>query len=192
MKFFGGQVFNLPIEEALKRKFLVNYYYHPIFVYATAIEEQNFEKQTQRIISCFRNKRCINPDELVKAFNNGDISALVAIKCLDEGINIPSITDALILSSNDDYREFVQRRGRILRLYGDKQCAHIYDVIVLPSPELKGWAEIEFRRYREYARLAINAEALLEQLNNEIATYDINEEDLDVYDYENMEVEADE
>lgn len=71
--------------------------------------------------------------ELVDAFNKQEISALVAIRCLDEGINIPSIKSALILSSNDDYREFVQRRGRILRTYGNKKYANIYDVIVLPS-----------------------------------------------------------
>src|SRR5699024_11635041 len=66
-------------------------------------------------------------------FNKGEISALVAIRCLDEGINIPSIKSALILSSNDDYREFVQRRGRILRTYKEKKSAKIYDVIVLPK-----------------------------------------------------------
>ena len=47
--------------------------------------------------------------QLVDSFNKGEISALAAIRCLDEGINIPSIKSALILSSNDDYREFVQR-----------------------------------------------------------------------------------
>ena len=61
--------------------------------------------------------------ELVDAFNKGELTALAAIRCLDEGINIPSIKSALILSSNDDYREFVQRRGRILRLYKNKQYA---------------------------------------------------------------------
>ena len=67
--------------------------------------------------------------DLVELFNDGDIDVLAAIRCLDEGINIPSIKCALILSSNDDYREFVQRRGRILRTYGDKKHANIYDVI---------------------------------------------------------------
>ena len=275
MNFFGGQVYNLPIEDALARKFLVPYYYHPIFVNATEDEENKFRYYTKQIISCFKNKICINPDKLVKAlrgrlrvismakekleniegfvskmnakdhfivycgdgklfdstgeelrhinfvkrvldnmnyrvsqftasenmnermdlvraFNNGDISSLVAIRCLDEGINIPSITDALILSSNDDYREFVQRRGRILRLYKDKEYANIYDVIVLPSVELTAWAMIEFRRYMEYARLAINSDELMNKLDSEIASYGISYEDIDVYDYDDMEVECDE
>ena len=102
--------------------------------------------------------------DLVDAFNEGAIDALAAIRCLDEGINIPSINGALILSSNDDYREFVQRRGRILRIYGKKEYANIYDVIVLPSHDTTKMAEIELRRYYEYARLAINSDELLSNL----------------------------
>ena len=64
----------------------------------------------------------------------------------------------MILSSNDDYREFVQRRGRILRLYDGKESAVIYDVVVLPSDEMTEWAKIELRRFREYAKLSLNYE----------------------------------
>ena len=109
--------------------------------------------------------------ELVEQFNEGAIDALVAIRCLDEGINIPSIQGALILSSNDDYREFVQRRGRILRVDGVKKYANIYDVIVLPSYETGKMAEIEFRRFYEYARLAENKDELLAQLEHLAADY---------------------
>ena len=214
MDWFGGQVFNLPIEVALEKGFLVPYNYYPIYVYATEEEENKFKYHTQKILSCFRKNKCINPDllvkslrnrlriismseekktrideiidrveekdhvvvycgdgklfdeqtgeelrhiqsikrvlnkhgfkasqftatenmadrmELVDAFNKQEISALAAIRCLDEGINIPSIKSALILSSNDDYREFVQRRGRILRTYGDKKYANIYMKII--------------------------------------------------------------
>ena len=110
-------------------------------------------------------------------FNDGDIDVLAAIRCLDEGINIPSITGALILSSNDDYREFVQRRGRILRKYGDKQSANIYDVIVLPSYDTPKMAEIELRRFYEYARLAENKDELLVQISTIAAKYGLEESD---------------
>jgi superfamily II DNA or RNA helicase len=116
--------------------------------------------------------------ELVEMFNEGSLDALVAIRCLDEGINIPSITGALILSSNDDYREFVQRRGRILRTYGSKESANIYDVIVLPSVETDKMAEIELRRFYEYARLAENKDELLHQLENLADDYGL---DLDTF-----------
>lgn len=276
MEFFGGQVFNLPIEVALERGFLVPYYYHPIYVYATEDEEGKFRYHTQRILSCFKNNRCINPDllvkslrnrlrvismaeakqtqideiinriserdhfvvycgdgrlfdnnsgeelrhiqsvkrvltahgfkssqftatenmavrmELVDAFNKGEISAMAAIRCLDEGINIPSIKSALILSSNDDYREFVQRRGRILRKYNNKAFANIYDVIVLPAHDMQGWAKIELRRFHEYARLALNWADLELELQSQLAMYGLAVEDVDVYDYEDMEVTVDE
>ena len=130
--------------------------------------------------------------ELVDSFNKGEISALVAIRCLDEGINIPSIKSALILSSNDDYREFVQRRGRILRTYKEKKSAKIYDVIVLPKSDMRQWAIIELRRFHEYARLALNWDDLQDQLDDMLTEYGLTLEDVDVYDYEEMEDSEDE
>lgn len=276
MKFFGGQVFNLPIESALEHGFLVPYYYYPIYVSATDSEVAQFRLYTQKILSCFKDGKCINLDlltkslrgrlrvismssekmdridsileqisekdhlvvycgdgrlfdnhtgaelrhiqavkkvlsehgykasqftatesmtdrmELVDAFNKSEITALAAIRCLDEGINIPSIKSALILSSNDDYREFVQRRGRILRLYKNKTSAKIYDVIVLPPQELSAWAKIELRRFREYAHLALNWDDLEPDLNANLLSYGLTEDDVNVYDYEAMEVDVDE
>ena len=61
---------------------------------------------------------------------NGGI--LVSIKCLDEGVDIPSTTDALILASSQNPREFIQRRGRILRNSAGKLFAHLYDAITVP------------------------------------------------------------
>jgi superfamily II DNA or RNA helicase len=116
--------------------------------------------------------------QLIDSFNKGYIEYLVAIRCLDEGINIPSIKSALILSSNDNYREFVQRRGRILRLYNGKTVAHIYDVIVLPSLSNDSFAKIEFRRYYEYSRLALNKEFLLNQLEHYLERYHLTYDDI--------------
>lgn len=53
VNFFGGQVFNLPIEEALERHFLVPYKYHPIFVTATEDEENRFNQISANMASCF-------------------------------------------------------------------------------------------------------------------------------------------
>jgi superfamily II DNA or RNA helicase len=60
--------------------------------------------------------------------NRGGV--LLAIKCLDEGIDIPLINRALILASSTNPREYVQRRGRVLRRSPGKYSAQIYDVIV--------------------------------------------------------------
>lgn len=57
---------------------------------------------------------------------------VVAIKCLDEGIDIPATSHALILASSQNPREFIQRRGRILRRSENKNFAYLYDIIVVP------------------------------------------------------------
>lgn len=44
---------------------------------------------------------------------------LVSIKCLDEGVDIPKVSHALILASSQNPRQFIQRRGRVLRIYPD-------------------------------------------------------------------------
>jgi superfamily II DNA or RNA helicase len=62
--------------------------------------------------------------------DNGGV--LVSIKCLDEGVDIPSATHALILASSQNPREFIQRRGRILRKSPGKHFAHLYDAITIP------------------------------------------------------------
>lgn len=62
---------------------------------------------------------------------NGGI--LVSIRCLDEGVDIPATTHALILASSKNPREFIQRRGRILRKYEGKYYAQLFDAIVVPT-----------------------------------------------------------
>lgn len=61
---------------------------------------------------------------------NGGI--LVSIKCLDEGVDIPSTTHALVLASSQNPREFIQRRGRILRKSKGKHYAYLYDAVTVP------------------------------------------------------------
>ena len=116
---------------------------------------------------------------IIELFSRGDITSLVAIKCLDEGINIPSIKTAIILSSGDDYREFVQRRGRILRMDNTKDKALIIDFIILPSLNSPEIAKIELRRYNEYAKLALKNEELQHELFTLLKRYDISYADID-------------
>lgn len=71
-------------------------------------------------------------DETLEYFRrNGGI--LVSIKCLDEGVDIPATTHALILASSKNPREFIQRRGRVLRKADRKYYSHLYDVIAVPN-----------------------------------------------------------
>lgn len=69
---------------------------------------------------------------ILEKFADGDIQALVAIRCLDEGVDVPKTETAYILASSLNPRQFVQRRGRVLRRTPGKEFAHIYDFIVVP------------------------------------------------------------
>jgi superfamily II DNA or RNA helicase len=61
-----------------------------------------------------------------------DIQAVVAVKCLDEGIDVPQVHQAILLASSTSEREFVQRRGRILRRAEGKRYAHLIDLFTVP------------------------------------------------------------
>jgi len=85
-------------------------------------------------ISKFTSEEDAAERERIKAdFDEGEhLQAVVAIRCLDEGVNIPSIKTAFILASSTNPKEYVQRRGRVLRLFEGKNYAVIYDFITLP------------------------------------------------------------
>lgn len=70
--------------------------------------------------------------EMTLSYFSSNGGVLVSIKCLDEGVDIPSTTHALILASSQNPREFIQRRGRILRKSPGKHFAHLYDAITMP------------------------------------------------------------
>ena len=70
--------------------------------------------------------------EIKDRFISEKIQAIVAIKCLDEGVNIPDIKIAFILASTTNPKEYIQRRGRVLRIAPNKEYAEIYDFITLP------------------------------------------------------------
>ncbi|WP_413200329.1 DNA phosphorothioation system restriction enzyme [Nostoc piscinale] len=101
---------------------------------------------------------------LRRQFENGELQGLVAIRCLDEGVDIPAIKTAVILSSSGNPRQFIQRRGRVLRPHPSKERATIYDMIVLPPDLDRETIEVErnllrkeLRRFVEFADLADNA-----------------------------------
>lgn len=70
--------------------------------------------------------------EIKQMFTDGDLQIITAIKCLDEGVNIPAIKKAFILASSTNPKEYIQRRGRVLRKAKDKDYAEIYDFITIP------------------------------------------------------------
>lgn len=120
--------------------------------------------------------------QTIDLFKQDDIQFLIAIKCLDEGVDIPSCQSAIILSSSSNEREYIQRRGRVLRLYQGKEIATIFDLVVLPfipDGEESYISELDYKivRYElerayEFAKDAKNsADALLtiNRLNRSVA-----------------------
>ena len=86
---------------------------------------------------------------------------LVSIRCLDEGVDIPDVSHALILASSQNPRQFIQRRGRVLRRAPDKHLAILHDAIVTPvsaddEPEQISLLRSELVRAIEFADHAIN------------------------------------
>ena len=95
-------------------------------------------------------------------FKNGDIDALVSMKVLDEGIDLPICKTAYILASTRNPRQYVQRRGRILRKHPTKTFATIYDFIIMPAlgsentSASKSLQKAEEDRAHDFRKLAIN------------------------------------
>jgi superfamily II DNA or RNA helicase len=106
-------------------------------------------------------------NEVLDQFKAGKIHVIASMKCLDEGVDIPRAEHAIFCSSTGNPRQFIQRRGRILRTHPDKDIAIIHDLIVVPdlsqsstfSDSFKterSLVEKELERVMYFASLAIN------------------------------------
>lgn len=114
-------------------------------------------------------------------FAQGMYQVVTAIKCLDEGVNIPGIKTAFIMSSSRNPKEFVQRRGRLLRKSDNKKKAVIYDFITLPREidnvipsdieEDKTIVVGEIARMVEFGRLSDNPEVTDDFVNQIMTAY---------------------
>lgn len=97
----------------------------------------------------------------ISNFAEGKLGVLLAIRCLDEGVDIPSATTGIILASSGNVKEFIQRRGRLMRPFKGKSKSVIYDFCVLPESEDDplqdlGLVQVELRRISEFAEDALN------------------------------------
>ena len=124
---------------------------------------------------------------LLKMFEKGEIQVLVAIRCLDEGVDIPAARSAFILASSTNPRQFIQRRGRVLRRAPGKTKADIYDLIVLPETDdavygakefnrIRSLVRNEFKRAAEFAEIAENgpvARSILKDLTKQLNLFTI-------------------
>jgi len=115
---------------------------------------------------------------IMQNFLNEQINAMVAIRVLDEGFDVPSCARAFLLASSTNERQFIQRRGRILRQYLGKKKAVIYDFIVLPYQNYTGvygssLVRNELFRLFEFARIALNRDDSLTRADEIAQTYQV-------------------
>lgn len=116
-------------------------------------------------------------ENIIEQFKDHSFQVLVAIKCLDEGIDIPSARRAIIMASSTNPREFIQRVGRVIRTDTGKDNAEIFDLIVVPDIKhintdlLKFEIEIfskEQNRIFDISENAQNSVEVLKQIDKEL------------------------
>lgn len=112
--------------------------------------------------------------EILKDIKNGSIDALLAIRCLDEGVDVPELVNGFILASSTNPRQYIQRRGRVLRKAAGKKLARIFDFIVVPPDICDSEIDCfhierklflrELRRILEFAETARNGMQAIDSL----------------------------
>ena len=111
-------------------------------------------------------------------FASGSVSTIVAIKCLDEGVDVPATKNAIIMASTGNPREYIQRRGRILRRFKGKEYSVLFDFVVIPGNDEPSAEEVqivqsEYTRYKEFSDLSLNKSENDELMDNLLKKYDI-------------------
>lgn len=156
-----------------------------VLIYTSAKNPEQFEN-TSKVLSELdirwapvTQETTKNPtllDQTLKTFEGGGYQVLLAKKVLDEGLDIPAIKEAFLMASSMVEREWIQRRGRVLRLYPGKDFAVVHDLLALPPAYVGGYEYIKATRkilvteleralsFAKYARNASGAEGIFERL----------------------------
>jgi superfamily II DNA or RNA helicase len=120
-------------------------------------------------------------ESILEDFANGDLEVLTSMKCLDEGVDVPRSEMAIFCASTGNPRQFIQRRGRILRTHKDKKYAYIHDLVVVPDIgadcvdyEMERKLILsELRRVRDFASLSRNLDYSYTELEEVLNFYNV-------------------
>jgi len=124
----------------------------------------------------------VTREKLLKEFGEGGYKCLIAMNCLVEGIDVPATRTAIIMASTGNPRQYVQRRGRVLRKFEGKTKAYIYDFIVIPPSSLSSRliSEIErsiirkeLERVSDFLETADNKLEVINKLSNTMLDYGV-------------------
>jgi superfamily II DNA or RNA helicase len=154
----------------------------------------NFGYRTYQFLGETKNRA-----KILNQFKNGELEILTAMKALDEGVDIPITKNAIFCASTGNPRQFIQRRGRVLRIYEGKEYANIYDMIVTPSIDLminedKELMDMEVRIFKSELKRVANflysSENMMEVINDKIREV-AEKYNLDVFKLINENIEND-
>ena len=264
--FFGGTVYDLNLKDAIKKGFLINYYYYPIYADLNDEEYEQYRILTRTIARLLNSKipekkmlemtllkraRIIrdaeskfekfidwikiqkddmkytliycsekqivkvkkklnqegitnreitakNPSkpseriDIIKYFSSGNYDCIVANRVLDEGVDIPAAKNCIMLASTGNPKQFIQRRGRVLRKFdgtykdhSKKEYAKIYDILIIPDissnyteEEIKieqGIAASQIKRQKEMASAALNHDECMKEISKLNDKFGIND-----------------
>ena len=118
-------------------------------------------------------------NKMLRQFANGELDVLTSMKCLDEGVDVPRSEMAIFCSSTGNPRQFIQRRGRILRTHPDKHIAVIHDLVVAPMINQsqasfkteQNLLKNELKRVQNFALLSENSSDSIIELEDVINYY---------------------
>lgn len=124
---------------------------------------------------------------VLREFEDENYDVLAAIKCFDEGVDVPKLDKIYIMASDTLNRQTIQRRGRVLRTCNEtgKRIAYIYDFVALPPIAVSDGVGVtklvvnEMRRAKEYARLADNNSDIMTEIIDIMSMYGVSEEELE-------------
>ncbi len=121
---------------------------------------------------------------ILKGFEDGQINVLFAMKCLDEGIDVPRAEYGIFASSTGNPRQFIQRRGRLLRKHPSKTFAYIYDIVVVPAFQSPYYSDEFWEMERNLVKGELNRVAYFANLatNYYVGTVPVLKDVVDFYD----------
>lgn len=122
-----------------------------------------------------------NRESILEDFERGDLEVLTSMKCLDEGVDVPRSELAIFCASTGNPRQFIQRRGRILRTHKDKKYAYIHDLVVVPDIgadcvdyEMERKLILsELKRVRDFSSLSRNLDYSYTELEEVLKFYNV-------------------
>ena len=147
-----------------------------IDTYTKIVQDVSATTTVKKFISGIKER-----NDILEKYAKGEIEVLTSMKCLDEGVDVPRSEMAIFCASTGNPRQFIQRRGRILRKHPDKHMAIIHDLVVAPQVNSaqenynmeRSLLMGELRRVSDFAKMSENADYAYTQLETILHYYNL-------------------